>query len=95
MKSCPNCRVIHPDDFNGTCQECGAGLGGVAANGSPDLAFRYARQVADGRREAGQEQRLKRGDSSGVKLEDSLVGVASQFIVVDHEKLAKLEAEGA
>lgn len=75
MKTCPNCRVVHPDEYNGTCQECGAGLSGISANNN----FREAdwrRQAQDSARETSQEQSLKRGDYSNVRVPDRLMEVA-------------------
>ena len=90
VKTCPNCRVIHPDDYTGTCQECGAPLGNVQSNGGGGLEFRWAAQINQGRRENMEESRMKRGDYSGVKLEKSMVDVAKRFVVVDREKLKEL-----
>lgn len=87
MKACPNCRYVYEDDYNGQCHECGKNLGGVAANGSPDLQFRYANQLAQGRRENSQETAMKRGNYGSVQMPASLVDVANSFIIVDEEKL--------
>lgn len=91
MKPCPNCRTIHQDNYNGQCQDCGAPLSGVASNGSGDMSFRLAKQLQQGARESNQEQQMKRGNYSGVSLEQSIIDVASQFVVVDQEKLRQLE----
>jgi hypothetical protein len=92
MKTCPNCRVIHPDDYNGTCPECGAPLGGVQPNGATgaDMQARYNSQIAMQRREGQLEAQMKRGNYSNVPLEQSMVDVARRFVVVDEEKLEKL-----
>jgi hypothetical protein len=94
MKTCPNCRAIHADDYNGTCSDCGKALGGIQANGGDSsLAFSLARQTADARREAGLENALKHGNISGLRLQPSLVDVARSFILVDEEKLAEYKRE--
>lgn len=95
MKTCPNCRVVHADEYMGTCQDCGAPMGGVQANGGGGLQFSWARQVQQSAQESAQESRMKRGDYSGVKLEQSIVDVAASFVTVDHELLKKLGAEDA
>ncbi len=61
MKKCPGCNYLWADDYNGTCMECGKPLGGVSA--SPDLSFKYAAQIAAGRRENDSERAMAR--SSG------------------------------
>jgi len=91
MKTCPNCRVIHPDDYRGTCQECGAPLGNVQPHGGVgNLEARFNRQVAQQRRETQMEAQMKQGRYDDVPLQDSLVDVARRFVVVDRERLEKL-----
>ena len=76
MKTCPNCRVVHADEYNGQCQECGAPLGNVRGSNQGDLAFRFARQVQRGAEESSQEQAMKRGRYDRVKVEDGLMEVS-------------------
>lgn len=76
MKTCPNCRVIHPDEYMGTCQDCGAPLGGVSANGSEQLRFQWARQVQSNVAETAAEENLKRGNYAGLKFDKKLLDVA-------------------
>lgn len=95
MKTCRNCRVVYGDEYVGTCTECGAPMGGVPANGSSDLSFRFARQTQEGQRENAQEQSMRRGRYDNVKVNDGILDVARQFVVVDEAKLARLQAQNA
>lgn len=74
MKACPNCRCLWADEYGGQCTDCGAPMSGVQANSSSsggaggDLAFRYANQLASGRREADMEQALKHGSATSFRI---------------------------
>lgn len=70
-------------------------MNSINANGSNDLPFRYANQLRKGSRETDLERSMKRGDYSGVSVEQSILDVASQFVVVDEKKLRELEAKNA
>lgn len=93
MKACRNCGLIHEDSYAGQCGDCGAPMGGVQTNGDNSLAFSYANQLAQGRRENDMETGMKRGRYDNVKLEDSVVDIARKFVVVDEEKLKELERD--
>jgi hypothetical protein len=48
MKTCPGCRMIHPDDYMGSCPQCGKGMGDVSVGGKaggPSLEARFSRQA--------------------------------------------------
>ena len=68
-------------------------MGGIQTNGGGDLSFRFAKQMQQGARENGLEQQMKRGNYENVSVEQSIVDVASRFIIVDQEKLRRLEAQ--
>lgn len=99
MKTCPNCRTIHDDDYMGTCQDCGKGLGSVQPNGvgGGDLMRRYADQRRRAARDdafSPEAMRAARGRVDA-PIEQGILDVASRFIVVDEKKLAELEAKDA
>lgn len=102
MKTCPNCRVIYDDDYNGTCNECGKGLGSVSPNNGQngtDLAFAFAKQIQRQHVEAGltpgviastlQRANMsgRSGDLNGMPLDDRTIDIARSFVVTDEEKL--------
>lgn len=92
MKTCPNCRAVWGDDYEGQCLDCGRPMGGVQGNATGgDLAFRYASQITQGQRETSSERSMKRGVYDGVALPPTLVEVASGFVLVDEEKLREAE----
>lgn len=91
MKTCPNCRAVHPDDYAGQCPDCGRGLGDVRGTNSGDLAFRYANQMATGRREGASETAMRRGSYDGVPLTEGLIDKAREFITFDPSKVKERE----
>ena len=84
MKTCPNCRTIHQDHYNGTCQDCGAPLGSVQPNGGGpaggDRQFRFARQIQRSSQEnaafSPEAMRARRGSVEGQNIEQSIVDIA-------------------
>jgi hypothetical protein len=84
MKTCPNCRTIHPDDYMGTCQDCGKGLGSVLANatagGRDSLAERYARQRRLGDAEASLESAFRRGEHGSVRVDERVMDAALSLL---------------
>lgn len=93
VKSCPNCKYIWPDDHTGQCVECGNPMSGTEANGSNDLAFRFAKQIQDGVREnefaarAGQIRTPRQALEvyANAKVEDGLLDRARDLIVQREE----------
>lgn len=88
MKTCPNCRCVYEDDYNGSCTDCGKGLSGVSANNSGgggsgnDLQFRYANQIARGARESSQEMSMRRGRYDGVQIPEGILNAARSLDIV-------------
>lgn len=93
MKACPNCGVIHADEYKGQCNECGAPLGDVSGSLSGDLAFRYAEQRGRANREDQFEQSLRgiRGNArpgdayDRAPIPSSVLDAARRFIIVPPE----------
>lgn len=93
MKTCPNCKVVHADEYVGQCSECGAPLGSVQGSASGDLAFRYAEQRARANREDSFEQSVRNargnarpGDAHDrAPIDPHVLDVARQFVIVPEE----------
>lgn len=92
MKSCPNCRTIHRDEYEGQCHDCGAPLGGMRGNNQGDLAFAFAAQQRKARREADTEAsfRAARNMGAGARpgdaydrapIEDAVMDAARRMVV--------------
>lgn len=81
MKTCSNCRAIWPDEYNGQCADCGAGMAAVEANGGGNNAFAFARQTEAGRREINEERQMKSGNYDSVQVPQSVLDVAKGFII--------------
>lgn len=85
MKACPNCKYLWPDEHTGQCVECGNPMANVASNGNGDLQFRYASQIARGRRENEGEAAMKAGSYDVVKVDDSVLQRARDLLVQREE----------
>lgn len=84
MKTCRNCRTIWPDEYAGTCTDCGAGMGSVTANsteGGKDLASIYARQRRSADAEAGLEQTLRSGGHGNVPVNEKVKQAALALLI--------------
>lgn len=100
MKKCPNCSCLWPDEYNGSCHECGAGLGSVQPDGG--LQFRYAKQLGDMEREAslGQQFRSSRGSArpgdayDRAPVNDAVIEKA-RAMLLQREELRYEEDDGA
>lgn len=94
MKTC-NCGCIYNDDYEGTCDDCGAGLGGGTKNpaslvwGAPRAAQEAARQ----------ERQINAHDHNNMRFDrDDPVFSAARDMVLDFrtpEQRARDERDGA
>jgi len=83
MKKCDNCSCLYPDDYEGSCSDCGRGMAnsGGKTLGDPNMAL--ANQAMRVRQDARRDQQIAAKDHKNMRFDESdpVFEMAKEFVL--------------